>query len=488
MESKIWLKPAEGAKLDKLKAMSEKSGDAVLLECLFLDTADADLLSNNIVLVLCAGPNGLSQMAVLEDPADCAAREAVSALPQNGFEPSQFPQEISQKISAVMQDKRLQLQFAAAFEQKTRLVSEGEGAQYQLVHMLGRFEDDDLKGELRALELKSMGKPAQPLDVYAARLAREASLERCGSPWFEALRVKASGFQPVNPEKKLKKYADMGAMQPPAAQLFALMKAYIALSAYSFERTAVHKLRVEARKMMATVDAYEAYFGDKTARYLEDLQRLIDDTDEARHADLLDEEVGLIYALNPQIDFSSLQQKLTEKRAAFRDSIREAYMQGKFSDGIVAMWTDIHVKAAAEASGDNRSTQEALEKVKAWIAELNTFKKSGMSDPEKVHAYRVLVRKVRYALENMDAMIPRRALKAAEGLKKIQDELGMLCDVSQHMTLLHSLAAESGDADFAYRCGVCAGIFSGCQQEIYREAVEVWKDYRGDIRMLEELL
>jgi len=302
------------------------------------------------------------------------------------------------------------------------------------------------------------------------------------------MRIKASGFQPTIAEKKLKKYVELKIMQPPALQLFGLARAYIALNAYAFERTAIHKLRVEARRMMALVEAFEAFFGDNAVPYIEYLQKLLDDTDEARHADLLDEEVGLIFALNPRLDFSALQQKLTDKRAAFSESIKTAYQKGEYAQGLIDMWIDIHTRELAAPEDEDASIAQAVEKVKQWTTELNAFKKSGMHDPDKIHEYRVLLRKVRYALENMELMVPKRALKVTGGLKKLQDELGMLCDVNQHMELLHSLAAEAGDVELAYHCGICAGIFSSCQQDIHREAVGVWKNYRGDIRSLEDAL
>ena len=202
----------------------------------------------------------------------------------------------------------------------------------------------------------------------------------------------------------------------------------------------------------------------------------------------MDEEVGLIFALNPRQDFSALQQRLIEKRTDFKERLRRAYAVGEYSPGLVALWTDVHAKARVVPADEDKDIADAVQRVKEWITQLNTYKKSSLSDPGRIREYRVLLRKVRYALDSMGAMIPKRAVKAASGLKKVQDEFGMLCDVSQHIEMLHHMAAESGDAEFAYYCGVCAGIFSGCQQEIHREALGVWKDYRSDIRSLEDAL
>jgi|GEM_PF-6004222 CHAD domain. len=488
MERKIWLKPAEGAKIGAIKSVSEKSGEASLLECLFLDTADTDLLSSSMVLMISAGPEGLKQTVAVENQTDGTSEEYACELPLEGVDLSLFPKEVYQKLQAVLQGKRLQVHFASAFEEKTRLVAAGEGERYVMERLLGRFEDDDLKGELYAIELKSADGQDAPPPEYAAKLAAEAKLERCASPWFEAMRIKTSGFQPAITEKKLKKYVDARIMQPLSLRLFELVKAYIALNSYSFERTAIHRLRVEARKMMSVIEAFAFVYGEKADGHTSWLQKLLDDTDEAHRADLLDEEVGMIFALNPKLDFSALQQRLTEKRTRLKEQIKSAYEKGAYSPGLISLWTDTHEKTHTASSSEENDVTAAVARVREWIVQLNTFKKSGMSDPDTVCAYRVLLRKVRYALDNMEELIPRRASKAAAGLKKIQDEFGMLSDVNQHMGMLHELAAESGDAEFAYYCGICSGIFSGCRQEIHREALDVWKGYRSDIRSLEDAL
>jgi CHAD domain-containing protein len=487
MERKIWLKPVEGGKANGLKNISERSGTSTLLECLFLDTADADLLNNNIVLAVCSSPDGLKQVAAIENEVDCTVNEYEAALPPEGLTLSLFPAEATEKLNALTEDKRLLIHFSSVFEQKIRVMNAGDAESCQLIRMLGRFENDDLKGELCAIELKGAEGTNHPTQECIAKISAEAKLERCGSPWLEAMRVKASGFLPADAGKELEKHMDARIIQPLMLQLNALVRAYIALSACAFERTAVHKLRIEARKMLSLTEAYEALLPEN-ARYTAFLAKLLYDTDEARHTDVLEEEAGYIFALNPQLDFSALQQRLSEKRVMLKEDIKAAFARGEYSAGLIELWIGIHAKAIPAPADEAADIAAAVEKVKGWINELSAYKKSELGDPNRVQACRALLRKVRYALENMETMIPRRVYKAADGLKKIQGELGMLCDANQHMKMLNKLAEESGDTEFAYLCGVCAGIFSECRQDLQRKAIDIWKDCRSDIRSLEDAL
>ena len=231
MERKIWLKPIEGGKPGYLKEISEKDGEAALLECLFLDTADA-------------GPAEKRYRADdlrwsgRPEAGGRARKNRLTALRRNTMRRCRpgdwilrcFRRRWPKSCAPPSGTSSCTSIFASAFEEKTRLIVAGEGKQYLMARLLGHFEDDDLKGELCAIELKAEGESAASKEGFAAKLAIEAKLERSVSPWFEAMRIKTSGFQPVITEKKLKKYVDTRIMQPPALRLFELVKAYIALN------------------------------------------------------------------------------------------------------------------------------------------------------------------------------------------------------------------------------------------------------------------
>lgn len=485
MEQKTWLKPAEGGKIfksDFFKSLAEKEEETVLIECLYLDTAETALLENGMALMLCSGPDGISQMALMEND-DATVSEYAAPLPLAGLDIALFPEDAAEKLRAVIQDKPLLIHLVSMFEEKTRRISAENGGQYVLAQIRGYFEDDDLK-ELCTLELRSA---QSDTDEYAQTLMAQAGLERCAPPWFEIMRVKTTGFHPAAKKNKLKKYAGTKIAQLLSFRIFELLRAYIALSTGAFERLAVHKLRIEARKMMSVMEAFEALLGEKAAGHIAFLNTLLDDTDEVRRIDLLEDELDMMHALNPNMDIAEMRQKMTADRAGLIGQIKTACQSGVYAAGLIGLWTDVH-RWGKQATDEEAGVASALAHIKEWTATINAYKKSDLSDPENIQAYRVLLRKIRYALDNMEEMVPGRANKASAGLKKIQDEFGMLHDIDQHMETLHRMAVASSDMEFAYNCGVCYGVFSGCLQDIRKDTLGTWKDYRQDLKALEEAL
>ncbi len=105
-----------------------------------------------------------------------------------------------------------------------------------------------------------------------------------------------------------------------------------------------------------------------------------------------------------------------------------------------------------------------------------------------MHDYLSVARNVRYALESMEDVLPRRVMKVSAGLRKIQDEFGMLGDVNAHVHKLHAMALDGPDAEIGYACGVCGGIMLILQENACKKAVAAWKDYKDDFITLEGLL
>jgi len=131
---------------------------------------------------------------------------------------------------------------------------------------------------------------------------------------------------------------------------------------------------------------------------------------------------------------------------------------------------------------------KAAEQIKEWAIQLNVYKKSELYETDLMHEYRKTARKLRYALEGLAGLVQKRVGKAIKSCKKLQDEFGMVVDVAQHIKTLQQLAVEEKDTDISLLCGVCCGVFAESQLNIQKEAIDVWKDCRNDLKVLEDTL
>lgn len=482
MERKIWLKSSDGASKDLFKSdyFKNAKGDAKnsIVECLYFDTAELDILKNNAVLMACSGPDGVRLKAVFENTADMES-EYVADFPNEGIDLSRFSEAASNKLKTIIGSERLHIQLASSFELKSRGLSPMNGDRLVLIQTIGCFEDNGIKGELSALEFKGLEGDIEHIAEHVDMLIDKIKLVRCPSPWVESMRIKASGFRPVVSERKLKDLFSSETMRMFSIRLFELILAYSNMGEKNFEKECLHKFRIEARKMLSLLDAFQDSFEEKPLGHMLFLESLLDDTDRLRESDMLEEEVDIVVSAFPRHDFSVVQQLLAAKRAHYAEDLASAYNSGQYIFGIISLWAGIqHMRARWESSGDNeKAVKAALENVKKWFREMNDLKKSGMAKPGAVHDFRVSVKKVRYTLENATDVIPKRLERTVPGLKRLQTSFGMACDTYQHLETLQRIADEA-DKETAYQCGICYGILATDLQDILKDAYEEWKDYR----------
>lgn len=484
MDNKMWYKPLQGSGIIKsgdLKNILRKSEDPLLIECLYLDTADRTLLANNAVLLITDTGGVLKQAAVFT--VDACEEDYTTKLPESGIDLSLFPKSVHERLCGILNGAPLQIQFVSAFEQKKRILTLEDVPSCLLIRMLSHFEESGEQRELCALSVQSMDNGMPPT---AQQLAVFGSLTPCEPPLIEAMRLCASGCYPSVSEKRIKKTVQTSWARLLGIRLFDLVKAYVALSPMQFDKKSVLRLRVAARKLVALIGIFKEAFGEKANSYKDALDRLIDDTDDIRAIDLLTDEIDTVSSMHRDFDFTPLKKRLADKRKACCAELSGTYENGGYADGIAAFWVQMHKNMHEGLS--NEDIIKAADRIREWAVALNMIKKAELHDIDAMHEYRKTIRKLRYALEGLSEVTVKRVAKAIKSCKRMQDEFGMVGDLASHIKTLQKLSAEANNAEMALLCGVCCGIFAESLPDMQNEAVSVWKDCRNDIKTLEDTL
>lgn len=491
MERKIWLKPADeengqAAINNGYFKNGQSDISASVVECLYLDTPEMIFLKNNIALIICSGTDGVYQMAVFGNASKNLEPEYKVLFGSDAFDFSLFPEAVSEKLKSIKAGEPLTVRLALSFELKTRGLKPKNGGNLLLVKTAGSFENEEIKGELSALAIKGAdGDPAyfaENVDI----IINETKLIRCPSPWIEAIRIKTSGFQPsALSEKKQKKYYSSGLMRIFTVRVFEFIKAYDNAETKKFDKDTIHVLRVETRKLLSLLEAFEETFEDQTAKYISFLKTILVDTDIVRSVDILEEELDIITASQPRIDFTALQQKLNEEREEAAEKLISNCKSGSYSERIIELWTCIQRRKVYWESvhDEKKEYDKAIIKINGWVKKIGGLKKSGFDDPEMAHDFRVNIKKVRYTVENMDG-IPKKLERITSGLKKLQDATGAVCDMNMDISILQRIASSEPAA--SYQCGFCVGVLSAGLQESRKEAYSLWKNNRGKYTAIEE--
>lgn len=484
MENKIWLKPAEARNKDNMfkgSSFKAEKGDVKesLLECLYLDTDELDILKNNAVLFICSDPEGVYQKAVFGN-GGIEPEEYSAEMAADNIDLSSFCESVPQKLKEIIGGKSLHIHLASLFELKSFILKQKDGNKLKFIEASGNFEDNGVIGELCAIELSGMESNLANVAEYADIIINETKNVRCPSPWVEAMRIAASGFQPYLKEKTIKKHFSSKQAQIFSVRLFELIKAYIKAGNKGFDKNSLHGLRVETRKLLTLIEALWETMGDKASEYIKLMESMLDDTDIIRNLDVMEEELDIIVSAFPRCDLADIQQLLTEKRAGLTEQLVSAYKSARYASIITSIWAGIHrrhvIWESAEEKG--KEVEVALLNIKKWIEKMRTFKKSSMYYAGAVHDYRIAAKKARYTIESIADMLPKRLNKAASKFEKLQESFGAVYDIYQYLKILQEIA-ETSDKKTAYRCGIINGMLSMKLKESMKEAYDLRKEYRS---------
>ncbi|MDP1606609.1 MAG: CYTH and CHAD domain-containing protein [Rhodocyclaceae bacterium] len=213
----------------------------------------------------------------------------------------------------------------------------------------------------------------------------------------------------------------------------------------------VHQMRVATRRLFAAMRMFApvlpADFAEQMAPPLRELMAALGRT---RDLDvLLDEIVGPVNAAladDPRI--AALAGILADRRHATRNETVAFLARPGYGHLLLLAASLLHGRALAEpappAAGEPVLTlfdfaQRRLQKLQQRTHHLALLAR--IDDPSSLHALRIAIKRLRYALEFFGPLLPKRSFAtAAKRLATLQDELGQLNDLTNAGTMLMACA------------------------------------------------
>lgn len=213
----------------------------------------------------------------------------------------------------------------------------------------------------------------------------------------------------------------------------------------------VHQMRVATRRLRAALRMFAPLLPDDfAAQLMPQLHELTVVLGRTRDLDvLLAEIVGPVsaaFADDPRI--SALAGILTDRLYATRNKTADHLAHPGYGRLLLLMAAELHGKTlaaqGAPAEGDSavtlrEFTQRRLRKLQGrtqLLAEL-----ANTDDPSSLHALRIAIKRLRYALEFFGSLLPRQSFAAvAKRLAALQDQLGQLNDLANAGTALMAAA------------------------------------------------
>jgi len=208
------------------------------------------------------------------------------------------------------------------------------------------------------------------------------------------------------------------------------------------EPEGVHSMRVASRRLRGALRDFRPYLnGRKINSTVKKIRSLADALGEVR-----DQDVAILALENLSAqtvaEVSTALQKVVVDRKAISGSARDLLQQSLLDEHLKQLESDF--RAALEAATDGDESSQGTEEARSYIGvarlvineRLNELEKLSNSlytplDSRALHAMRIAVKRLRYAIELFHDCFGKKILRFSKTAARMQDSLGNLhdCDV-----------------------------------------------------------
>lgn len=414
------------------------------LRNLYFDTADFMLRQHRVALRLRrAGRQWLQTVKCAS-----AASGGLSSRPEweqaftGQFDFSMIEDSALRRLLEDLRDRgALTAVFDTRFERREWRFRAGEG-ELLLMADRGSIEAGGHRETISELELELSGAPIEALFDCAGRLAATLPLRaesrskaQRGYDLIEGLRpvVVRAGRSPIS-----KAHGTAGAFRAVALDCIAHYQANEVGALQSEGPEFIHQMRVALRRLRSALRLFapalpEGAAADLAAR----LRALAGDLGELRDRDVLDSELlaPLLAAdanedSKPDADMLRLAAGLHGAREQVRERAIAALQDGRQARLMVALLDTLHRLPDDGDDGLRRLAHKRL--ARAHRRMVDTARHAVAGDVRALHALRIEVKRLRYAIEFFAPLFgPRKVRRALGALAEAQEQLGFLNDLSQ---------------------------------------------------------
>ena len=262
----------------------------------------------------------------------------------------------------------------------------------------------------------------------------------------------------------------------------------------------IHQMRVATRRLRAALRLFGPLLpADFAAGLTEPLQELMALLGQARDLDVLLAEIAepVLAALPDEPRLAALTGIITERRFDRRQAAVAYLRSPRFGASVLAVLEALHCLAAAaptEKVGAGGTAQPAENLANFAADRLRRLRKkvlclaarARIDDPPSLHALRIGIKRLRYALEFFAPLASPRALRRLLGhLTALQDTLGQINDLANAGTLLMACAQERGGDPRLREAVTLIGGWHGPRHQNLLGAIPARLKHLGKLRLPE---
>ena len=401
-----------------------------------------------------------------------------------------FATPIGERLHAVMGNEPLEAIVATRFTRYKRDLIASDGSQIEFAVDLGEILAGGQKEIIAEVELElKSGNPSAVLTV-GAELAKLFPLRvEPRSKYFRALQL-AGLVEPVKEERNIAPAYRFHGKEPAldallrllTALLIEVMNAEEQFSTCSEDPETLHQFRIALRRLRSAFSFAKPLLApEKYEQYQELLRQQGSETGYLREIDVT--AASWQEVLRRKSFFVSgrfwLDEVLVDERQAAWGKCAASLDKGSATALYLALWAWLagELERLELVKDPNEQSLQAFVqgRVRDWLENILQMEEElDFSDPDSLHALRILGKKLRYMLEILSDLLDRTS-KLTERLKKLQDGLGSIRDIQLTAELFNQWL-QSRSSRALHRD---AGLLMGWQAcELQSRQAELWDDWQ----------
>lgn len=208
----------------------------------------------------------------------------------------------------------------------------------------------------------------------------------------------------------------------------------------------IHQMRVALRRLFAALRLFAPLLPETQATTLKDaLRPLSRQLGEARDLDVLQTEIvaPVLAALPDEPRLATLSNVITLQRYHARNAAEELLQSARYGQSLLVALHTLFCQLPGNPASAPLAEFAAARLQRLHKTLLRRASTAKMHDPMTLHALRIAVKRLRYALEFFTPLLPRAKTRAAlKRLVGLQDTLGQINDLAQAGTLLMHCAGD----------------------------------------------
>lgn len=241
------------------------------------------------------------------------------------------------------------------------------------------------------------------------------------------------------------------------------------------EPESVHGLRVKIRQLRSLLSFFKPLLErEQYSNMQEKLKTLASQFSYRREIDVLVDEWQAMVEAHPALlsEAAALSKALKNEQDSANRVLISLFSRGYGTPILVGLWAGF----AALSWDKEKTDQEELtlgkystKRFEEWLKKTGEAAETlDIADQQAVHGLRIRGKKLRYVLTCLADVLKKDQRKMLAPIKKMQSDLGRICDVRRHLAILPDVTTKYSSRSLLYEGGIMIGFQLSLERQIIR--------------------